>query len=139
MTAEFGVDGPALLNKEGAVEIAFRSELEKKSSSGRRFFFGDEFLADEGFDGAVDDGAVETEKSGDLVLVEGGAAAESGEDEAASLRTLSFLFHAPGDVEVGGSEMDEDGVLEDFFGDEIIAWEDHRMVTVDSRGRRHWG
>jgi hypothetical protein len=139
LTTEFGVDGAALLNEEGAVEMAFRSKLEKESSSGRRFFFGDEFFADEGFDGAVDDGAVETEERGDLILVEGGTAAEGGENEAAGLRALRFLFHAAGDVEIGGGEVDEDGVLEDFFGNEFLVSEDHRKVTVDSRGRRHCG
>ncbi len=139
LTAEFSVDGAAVLDEEGTVEIAFRSELEKESSSGGRFFFGDEFFAGKGFDGAVNDGAIETEERGDLILVERGAAAEGGEDEAAGLRALRFLLHAPGDVEVGGGKMDEDGVLEDFLGDEFLFGKDHRMVTVDSRGRRHCG
>jgi len=137
--AEFGVNGTALLNEEGAVVIAFRSELEKESSSGRRFFFGDEFFADEGLNGAVDDGAVESEESGDLVLVEGGPAAEGGENEAAGLRALGFLFHALADVEISRGKVNQDGALEDSFWNDFIIDQDHRMVTVDSRGRRHCG
>lgn len=132
--AEFAVDGAALLNEEGAVVTAFRSELEKQSSSGRRFFFRDEFFVDEGLNGAVHNGAVESEERGDLVLVEGCSAAESGKNEATGLRALGFLFHALGDVEISGGKVDQDGVLEDFFSNEFIIDEDHRVVTVDSRG-----
>ena len=141
MFAEFAVDGAALLHEEGAVVTAFRSELKKQSSSGRRFFFGDEFFADERLNGAVHDGAVESEERGDLVLVEGGSAAETGENEATSLRALGFLFHALADVGISGGKVDQDGVLEDSFWNEFTLSldEDHRRVTVDSRRRRHCG
>jgi hypothetical protein len=75
LLAEFGVDGAALVNEEPTVVISFGGELEQKSSSGSGFFFGDEFFADEGFDGAVNDGAVEAEDRGNLILVEGSATA----------------------------------------------------------------
>ena len=139
--AEFAVEGAALLNEEGAVVTAFRSELGKQSSSARRFFFGDEFFADEGLNGAVHDGAVESEERGDLVLVAGGSAAESGQNEATGSRALGFLFHALADMEISGGKVDQDGLLENSFWNELILSldEDHRMVTVDSRRRRHCG
>ena len=49
------------------------------------------------------------------------------------------MLHAPRNVEVRIRQVDQDGILKDFIGDEFLVREDHRMVTVDSRGRRHCG
>jgi len=139
LLTEFGIDSTALLNKDRTVTMALGSELQQQGSAGRRFCFRDQSFANERLNGAMNDGAVQCEQGGNLILVQGGAAAQGGQYKAARLRALRFLLHAPGDVEVGGREVYENGVLENFFGDESIVREDHRMVTVDSRGRRHWG
>jgi hypothetical protein len=42
-------------------------------------------------------------------------------------------------MEVGGRQLDKNRVLPDFLRNEFIICEDHRMVTVDSQGRRRCG
>ena len=87
----------------------------------------------------MNDGAVQSEQRGDPVLVQRGAAAQCSEDKPTRLRTPRLLLHAPSDMEVRGGQLDENRVLPDFFRDEFMVDKDHRIVTVDSRGRRHCG
>ena len=138
-TSQFGVDGTTLMNENRTVAISLRRELQKQRLSGGRFPFGDESFANQRLNGAMHDGAVQSEQRGDPVLVQRGAPAQCREDKPTRLRTPGFLLHAPSDMEVGGGQLDENRVLPDFFRDEFMVYKDHRMVTVDSRGRRHCG
>jgi hypothetical protein len=91
------------------------------------------------FDRAMHHRTVKSQQPSDLVLVQRSAAAQRREDKPAGLRAPGFLFHAPSDMEVGGRQLDKNRVLPDFLRNEFIICEDHRMVTVDSQGRRRCG
>jgi len=72
-TPQFGVDGTTLSNENRTVAISLRRELQKQRLSGGRFPFGDESFANQRLNGAMHDGAVQSEQRGDLVLVHRGA------------------------------------------------------------------
>ena len=54
------------------------------------------------------DSSVETEKCGDLILIERGPAPERGQDEATSRRAPSFSFKSLPDGKIGCSNMGKD-------------------------------
>jgi hypothetical protein len=136
---KFLVNRTALLNQNGTVAIAFRSELQQQCSPGGRFSVGDQPFADQRLNGAMNDRAVQSEQGGNLILVQRGTSSQRRQNKRTGLRAFGFPLHAPGDVEVRSRQMHKNGVLEDCFGDEFTVREDHRMVTVDSSGRRHCG
>jgi hypothetical protein len=49
--------------------------------------------------------SVDTEKCGDLILIERGTASECGQDEATSRRASSFSFQSLPDGKIGCSNM----------------------------------
>ena len=136
--ANFFIGGAAGLDELLVEFIAFGCEGEEQGAAGGGFFFGEQAFADQGFNGAVDDGAIEAEELGDLILVEGRAATKTGENEGASGGASSFAFKLPAEREIGGGEPIEDGIFQDVFGNGFGIG-NHRTVTVDSSGRRHCG
>src|SRR5271169_2505267 len=133
------VGGEAGFDEVFAVFGAFGGEGDEDGAAGRGFFFGEEPFVDQGFDGAVDYGAIEAEDSCDLILVEGGTAAKGGEDEAARGGAAGFPFELLADGEIGRGDVAEDGVFENLFGNLFGFDENHRTVTVAPSGRRHCG
>ena len=92
-----------------------------------------------GLDGAMHDGAVETQKRGDLILVERRAAAECGQDEGARRRAMSFSFQPLADRKISRRQLREYGIFQEVFRN-FFSWNDvHKTVTVASSGLRHWG
>lgn len=139
LSAEFFFGRAAYFDEEVAILVAFFGEMDEEGAARGGFFFGEQTIVDHGFDGAVDDGAVEAELGGDLILVEGGAAAKSGEDEAARLGALGFLLELFADGKIGRGQVNEHGIVEDGRGDEFFVDADHRNITVSSKGLRHCG
>src|SRR5437660_502777 len=118
MFAEEVVERPALLDEGFAILVALGGELDEEGAAAVGFSFGKQTFLNHGFYGAMDNGAVETEQRGDLILVERGATAERGQDEAARLRTAGFLFEAFADGKVSGREIEDHGILQNFVRDE---------------------
>ena len=90
-------------------------------------------------DGPVHDSSVETQKRGDLILIERSAAPKCRQDEAASRGTLSLSFQPFPYREIGRGDMGQDGIFQDVFGNLFPGNDVHRMLTVAWRGLRHWG
>jgi len=114
--ADFFVGGDAGLDELLVELVAFGSEGEEQGAAGGSFFLGEEAFADQGFNGAMDDGAIETEKLGDLILVEGRAATKAGENEGARRGASGFAFELLAEGEIGRGEVIEYGIFQDVFG-----------------------
>ena len=83
--------------------------------------------------------SVETEKLGDLILIEHGTAPECRQDEAASRRAAGFSFQSLPHGKIGRSDMGKYRIAQDILRNILPGNDDHRTVTVASRGLRHCG
>ena len=133
----------ALPDETFAVLVALAGKLQKKRAALFCFSLGEQSFPDHCFDGAVNDGAIKSKQGGDLILIQGGAAAKGGQYEAARLRALRFLFEIFPDREVSSGEIQENGVIQQFLRNQFSVdgdvWCAHRVSTVASIGLRHCG
>ena len=119
------------------ISVAFWCQLDVNCSPRFGFPLRHKPFQNHGLDSSVHNSSIETEKCGDLILIERGAAAERGQDEAASRRAARFSLKLLPDGKIGRSDMGKYRILQDVLRNIFFYNGDHRTVTVASRGLRH--
>src|SRR5216684_7951615 len=90
--SEFIVSGDPRIDQAFPVFVASWRQRNVNCSARFCFSLRHKPFLNHGLDGSVHDSSVETEKCGDLILIERGTAPECGEDEAASRGASGFSF-----------------------------------------------
>jgi len=129
-TPKLFIYGAAFPDQVVAILVSFGCEMKQKRPAGIGFSLGEQTFPDHSFDGAMNYGAIEAEELGDLILVERGAAAEGGKNEAARGRASGFLFKPLGDRKIGLRDVSNRRISQNLGRNRPLVYGDHRTSTV---------
>lgn len=135
--SDFFVGSHPHANKTFPVLMAFCRQANVDCSARFCFSLRQQAFLNHRLDGPVHNSSVKAKKLGDLILIEPNAAAEGGQDEAASRGALSFSFQSFAHGKICGGDMRKHRIPQDVWRNIRLWTDDHRTVTVASSGLRH--